>query len=867
MEGTTLHLERYTEDSKSIISGAQKLADDKHHAEVGMIHLLAYALEHDSSVQENISKIADVKVVLAQVNSLLLKQRQAPNALSTISAELLALFGRAEKATNGLVSGETLLITIVGDASNKQVASILAANKITVEALTKAEKEKTASFKRDMVAQAKRQHDPIIGRDGEVRRLLQILGRRQKNNALLVGESGVGKKTIVHSLANRLAKNDVPHKASFPLYEVDLTAIQAGLKGRSETDERLKKVLSIKDNAVMFLHGIENLFVGQGSNTTSDILKHAMKKGCRIIATTSTTGKKALEKDPGLMHLFSLVQVEPASVDQTKEILRGVAKRYEEHHGVSIGENSIASAVRLAKRYLKDRSLPASAIDLLDEAASRKRLEMGSLPSNIDDAQRRLVSLETQLSALSNKADSDSQKVVRNINTEMERLIPSIDEMKQKATMTYISRATVNELKGKYAEMAGQKTKAEVMGDTELTARLGAELPELKAKLEAAESALTNAKDDEVSNAVSEENVARVLQDWTGVNASKMLESETEKLLGMEKRLSMRVFGQDEALQVLSRAIRRSRLGLHDPKKPVGSFLFLGSSGTGKTETAKGLAEFLFDDEKNFLRLDMSEYREAHQAQKLLGSPPGYVNSDGGGLLTNHIDKYPTSVVLADEVEKGHGAVLDLFLQILDDSRLTSGTGKTSFFNDSVIIMTSNIGTRDLLDASEKTPEKFETEEGREELTLMVREKLKEHMRPEFINRIDNIVLFQPLSRQHLVGVVDIQVRAIEKLLEHRELHLTLTQAAKEEIVERSWEPAFGARPTLRSMSKYIKDPLAEELLRGGYQPGDTISVDYDGSAFTFSNSRIPAPPPSRVEIDVVSEEIEESVEEAEGTE
>lgn len=864
--GDALHLERYTDEAKALVVGAQSLADQRHHNTVETVHLLVFALENDSTLSEMVSKIASVETIISQCNEAMKKVAKATSGQAGLSHEMVLLIKRAEESAIDKVSVEQVLFAIIS-APRSAASTILATNKVTQAALIAAENAKVATFVRDMTGIAKKGHDPIIGRDGEVRRVLQILGRRSKNNPILVGEAGVGKRTIVQSLAIRLANNDVPNKAHFPLLEVDLAAVQATAKGRSEVDERLKKVLTSiltkHQHAVVFLHAVDSLLAGQGSNTTMDILKHFMQRGLRVIASTSGAGKKALDKDANLVSMFTVVQVEPSSVEETKEILRGIAKRYEEHHKVSIGENAIAAAVRMSKRYLKDRGLPAAAIDLLDEAASRKHMEMGSLPANIDDAQRRLTSLHTQLECVSGKSDADSLKATRLLNAELDKLTPAIDEMKAKATMSYINKATVNELKAKYAEMMGQKTTAEVMDDKELTARLGAELPDLKAKLNIAEQALASVKDDEVSNAVNEEHIAGVLQDLTGINATKMLESETEKLLSMEKRLAKRVFGQDEALRLLARSIRRSRLGLRDPKKPIGSFLFLGSSGTGKTETAKALAEFLFDDEKSFLRLDMSEYRESHQAQKLLGSPPGYVDSGNGGLLTNHIDKYPMSVILSDEIEKGSGAVHDLFLQILDDGRLTSGTGKTSFFNDSVVIMTSNIGTADLLDAADKTPEKFETEEGRNELTKMVREKLKDTLRPEFINRIDHIVLFQPLTRQHLLGVVDIQVRQIEKLLEHKELHLALTQAAKEEIVERSYEPAFGARPTLRSMVKYVQDPMAEELLTGGYQPGDCVAVDYNGAEFVFSNSRVvevPAERPSRVQVDLPVDTDEEVI-------
>jgi ATP-dependent Clp protease ATP-binding subunit ClpB len=486
--------------------------------------------------------------------------------------------------------------------------------------------------------------------------------------------------------------------------------------------------------------------------------------------------RKLQERDSGLLRRFSVLSIEAPTLDQAIEILRGIASKYEAHHKVQIGEGAIVAAVRLAKRYLQDRALPDAAIDLLDETASRKRVEIDGVPEKMDAAIRRLASLEAQVTSLEGDADALSIKTRERIEREIGDLRPAVSEIRER-----------------------------------LVSRRGIA--------------------SDASNVVSEEDVASVLGDWTGIPISKMLEAESDKLLKMEARLAERVVGQEEAVRAVSRAVRRGRIGLRDPGKPIGSFLFLGPSGVGKTELAKALAEFLFDDEQSLTRLDMSEFMEKHMAQRLVGSPPGYVDSEEGGYLTEAVRRRPYSVLLFDEVEKAHADVFNLLLQLLDDGRLTDGRGRTANFSNTVVIMTSNIGSKRLLETDAKL---FETSEGVEALRDVLQEELRAVLRPEFLNRIDDIILFRPLSRKDLRGIVDIQLRRLEKMLVDRELKMQLTDGAKDRLVELGYEPAFGARPLKRAILKRLQDPLAEEILRGGYPPGSVVRVDLDGDNFAF---------------------------------
>jgi ATP-dependent Clp protease ATP-binding subunit ClpB len=866
----TIHLERYAPDAKALVAGAQGLADERKHAQVEPIHLLLRAIERDRGVEEVFRRAgADPADVSVEAESALGRISKTTAGLAYLSSAMLALLARAEKeAGSGTVEVEHLLNAlsqeIRGSAAVVLQAFGLGPGSLRphMAALRTVPREAAAGagggggsgtgasdvlsrFTHDLVERARRGgFDPVIGRDVEVRRLLQILERRYKNHALLVGEAGVGKTAIVGALAMRIAAGDVPESlAKLSILELETGLLVAGAKLRGEIEERLRQVLAALKSGtgasretLLYVNGIDSL-LGQGAagSGVGDLLKPLLARGeVRMVASTTVEGaRKMQERDPGLLRRFSVLTIEPSTVDQAIEILRGIASKYEAHHKVQIGEGAIVAAVRLAKRYLQDRALPDAAIDLLDETAARKRVEIDGVPERVDGAIRRLASLRAQTASLVGDADAMSIKTRERLDAEIKQLEPTVSEM----------RAQLDSRRGALAALAAlradeEKARADLAQAREKQdfARLGelehVTLPDVKRRLDAAEAAVGREMAHDASNVIGEENVAVVLGDWTGIPVSRMLEAESDKLLKMEARLAERVVGQDEAVRAVSRAVRRGRIGLRDPGKPIGSFLFLGPSGVGKTELAKALAEFLFDDEQSLTRLDMSEFMEKHMAQRLVGSPPGYVDSEEGGYLTEAVRRRPYSVLLFDEVEKAHADVFNLLLQVLDDGRLTDGRGRTANFSDTVVIMTSNVGSKRLLETDSKL---FGTPEGLEALRDVLQEELRAFLRPEFLNRIDDVILFRPLSRVDLRGIVDIQLRRLDRMLVDRELTMQLTDGAKNRLVELGYEPAFGARPLKRAILKKLQDPLAEEILRGGYPPGSVVKVDASGDDFSFA--------------------------------
>ena len=863
----TIHLDRYAPDAKALVAGAQSLADERKHAQVEPIHLLARAIDRDRGVQEVFRKAsADPADVSVEAESALARINKSTAGLAYLSSAMLQLLARAEKeAGAGTVDVEHLLNAlsqeIRGSAAVVMQAFGLGPGSLRphMAALRSVPREVSAAsapagsgdvlsrFTRDFVDRARRGgFDPVIGRDVEVRRLLQILERRQKNHPLLVGEAGVGKTAIVGALAMRIAAGDVPESlAKLSILELETGLLVAGAKLRGEIEERLRQVLAAVSSAnqsakdvVLYVNGIDSL-LGQGAagSGVGDLLKPLLTRGeIRLLASTTIDGaRKMQERDPGLLRRFSVLTIEAPAVDPAIEILRGIASRYEAHHEVQIGEGAIVAAVRLAKRYLQDRALPDAAIDLLDETASRKRVEIDGVPAKVDAAIRRLSSLKAQGASLAGDLDAMSVKTRERIDKEIHDLEPMVSEMRAKLDSRRGAAAALASLRGERDRVEGEMLQAR---EKQNFARLGelehVQLPDVRRRLEAAEAAVGRDGAHDVSNIVTEEDVAGVLGDWTGIPVSKMLEAESDKLLKMEERLAERVVGQGEAVRAVARAVRRGRVGLRDPGKPIGSFLFLGPSGVGKTELAKALAEFLFDDEQSLTRLDMSEFMEKHMAARLVGAPPGYVDSEEGGYLTEAVRRRPYSVLLFDEVEKAHTDVFNLLLQVLDDGRLTDGRGRTADFSNTVVIMTSNIGSKRLL---ETDPRPFETAEGIEALHDVLREELRSFLRPEFLNRIDDVVLFRPLSKKDLLGIVDIQLRRLEKLLSDRELKLTLSDAAKSKLVDIGYEPAFGARPLKRAILKKLQDPLAEEILRGSYGSGGVVRVDTKDDEFVFAKA------------------------------
>ncbi|WP_394835149.1 AAA family ATPase [Pendulispora rubella] len=860
----TIHLERYAADAKALVAGAQTLADERKHAQVEPIHLLARAIDRDRGVAEVFRKAgADPSDVAVEAESALSRIGKTTSGLAYLSNAMLELLRRAEKEATGSTVQVEHLLNALSQEIRGAAAVVLQAFALGpgsfrphMAALRSVPRDPPGAaaspstvggdnggrFTQDLVERARQGgFDPVIGRDAEVRRLLQILERRHKNHPLLVGDPGVGKTAIVGALCMRIAAKEVPQNlAQLSILELETGALVAGARLRGEIEERLKQVIgAMKGNAgserVLYISGIDSL-LGQGAagSGVGDLLKPMLARGeVRLLASTTPDGlRKMQERDPGLLRRFRILTIDAPPPEQAIEMLRGLATKFEAHHKVQIGDPAVVGAVHLAKRYLQDRALPDTAIDLLDEAAARKRVELDGVPAEIDNAIRRLASVKAQHQSLLDDDDAMSIKTRERLEKEMTALEPQVIDLRARLDSRRGALAAVNALRAERDRLEQQLNEARGRQDF---ARLGelehVSIPDVKRRLDAAETAMKRDDGGRTSNVVTEEDVAIVLGDWTGIPVAKMLEAESDKLLKMEERLGQRVVGQTEAVRAVSRAVRRGRVGLRDPGKPIGSFLYLGPSGVGKTELAKALAEFLFDDEQSMTRLDMSEFMEKHMAQRLVGAPPGYVDSEQGGFLTEAVRRRPYSVLLFDEVEKAHADVFNLLLQVLDDGRLTDGRGRTADFSNTVVIMTSNIGSKRILETS---PNLFETEEGRDALRDVLREELRNFLRPEFLNRIDDIVVFRPLSKTDLRGIVDIQLRRLEKLMADREIKLDLTEAAKMNLVELGYEPAFGARPLRRAILKRLQDPLAEQILAGGYASGSVVKVDVKGDEFVF---------------------------------
>ncbi|MGD0010392.1 MAG: ATP-dependent chaperone ClpB [Terriglobia bacterium] len=763
---------------------------------------------------------------------------------------LLLALSRKSKDAAGRVLAQ---LRVTHDAILKALVSVRGTQRVT-DQNPEDKYQALERYARDLTELARRgKLDPVIGRNDEVRRVIQVLSRRTKNNPVLIGEPGVGKTAIVEGIAQRVVAGDVPESLkSKRLVQLDLGALVAGSKYRGEFEDRLKAVLKEIEESngqvILFideLHTLVGAGAAEGSIDASNMLKPALARGeLRCIgATTLNEYKKYIEKDAALERRFQPVYVGQPSVEDTIAILRGLKERYEVHHGVRIKDSAIVAAAVLSNRYISDRFLPDKAIDLIDEAASGLRIEIDSMPAEIDQIERRITQLEIERQALRKEEDPASRERLEALEKELAELKEESSKLKlrwksEKEVITQIRRLKQEIEQAKVDEQRvtreGDLNKAAEIRYGKLVS-LEKRLAAVNAKLEGMEKAGRMLKEE-----VDEEDVARVVSKWTGIPVSKMLEGDVAKLVQMEDRLRLRVVGQDEALKLVSNAVRRSRAGLSDPKRPIGSFLFLGPTGVGKTELARALAEFLFDDERAMLRIDMSEYMEKHAVARLIGAPPGYVGYEEGGQLTEQVRRRPYSVLLFDEIEKAHPDVFNIFLQILDEGRLTDGKGRTVDFKNTVIIMTSNIASTYIHEAMSGRGGE-EPEAISEVLKKRIHEALLEHFRPEFLNRVDEIVIFNPLGKENIKKIIELQLGYLKNLLAERKIQIELTPRANELLFREGYDPQFGARPLKRAIQRLIQDPLAMKLLDGEVLPGQTVEVDGDLKKGTMTFERATA--------------------------
>jgi len=864
-----MDLNRYTEKTQQALVRAQELATEHNHSAIEPEHLLlALLTQVDGVVPHIVSKLGLASQALQSALEDELESRPKVYGAAArlgMGRALENVLSRAESQAqsmrDGYVSTEHLLMGIVliagGRASEilrqhgitldriyEALASIRGAQSVT-DQNPEAKYQALEKYGRDLTQLAQRgKLDPVIGRDQEIRRVIQVLSRRTKNNPVLIGEAGVGKTAIVEGLALRIVRGDVPegmkHKR---IVGLDLGALIAGAKFRGEFEERLKAVLKEVTEAsgeiILFideLHTVVGAGAAQGAMDASNMLKPMLARGelHTIGATTLDEYRKHIEKDAALERRFQPIYVGEPTVEQTISILRGLKERYEVHHGVRIKDAALVAAAVLSQRYISDRFLPDKAIDLVDEAGSRLRMEIDSMPAELDVVERRIMQLQIEQQALKQEADAASLERLSRIEEELANLKETSTAMKAQWQQEKEAIRAIREVKTRIEETKQAAEKAERRADLEEAAKLRyGELRSLDGELKVKEEHLAELQHGEpmLKEEVDEEDVAEVVSGWTGIPVARLLEGEREKLLRMEENLHLRVVGQDEAISAVANAVRRARAGLQDPHRPIGSFLFLGPTGVGKTELARALAEFLFDDESAMVRLDMSEYQERHTVARMIGAPPGYVGYEEGGQLTEAVRRRPYAVVLFDEIEKAHPDVFNTLLQLLDDGRLTDGHGRTVDFRNTVVIMTSNVGSQWIKDLTGRDEEKIRS---------AVLDALRQRFRPEFLNRIDEIIIFHSLGMEELMQIVDIQLQRLGALLDDRDIKIELTRGAKRHLVEEGYDPVYGARPLKRVIQRRLQDPLALKLLEGEFQDGDRISVDVRAGEFVFEKTENP---------------------------
>ena len=861
-----MRFEKMTLKSQEAVQTAQQTAEKKGHQQIEPMHL-AWALVDQSEgvIRPILQKLgAPARAVLTDLEKSMekLPQIQGGNFQTYMSTDLKKVFdiafAEAEKMHDQYVSTEHLLLAVLALKDNP-AAKVLAGHGVSRDGVFKAlvdvrgaqrvtdpnpedKYQALEKFAKDLTELAgKGKLDPVIGRDDEIRRIIQVLSRRTKNNPVLIGEPGVGKTAMAEGLAQRITSGDVPEGLKDKrVLALDMGALVAGAKYRGEFEDRLKAVLKEIEAAageiILFIdemHTIVGAGAAEGSMDASNMLKPALARGeLRCIgATTISEYRKHIEKDPALERRFAPVMVAEPSVEDAISILRGLKERYEVHHGVRIKDSALVAAATLSARYITDRFLPDKAIDLIDEAASRLRIEIDSLPAEVDEVDRRILQLEIEREALKKETDPASRDRLVKIEEDLA-------ELKEKADALKAQWQAEKEAIGRQGALTEQIEQTKLLieqaqrdGDLTKAAELKyGRLPELEAELAKADQ--PDSPQDGPSRMLKEEvdsdDVAEIVAKWTGIPVSRLMEGEREKLVKMEDRLNLRVVGQKEALEAVSRAVRRARAGIQDPNRPIGSFIFMGPTGVGKTELARALAEFMFDDEQAMIRIDMSEYMEKHAVARLIGAPPGYVGYEEGGYLTEAVRRRPYSVVLFDEIEKAHVEVFNVLLQILDDGRMTDGQGRTVDFKNTIIIMTSNIGSQWVAELGGREPEQMERR---------VMDALRAHFKPEFINRVDDIVIFHSLGQEEIKKIVDLQIDLLNKRLAQQKLYVDLDEDARSLLAREGWDPVYGARPLKRALQRNVQDALAMAMLEGKFKEDDSIIGRVDGEKLVFERA------------------------------